>query len=292
MRLPSSTSIRPRSWMFYTFDFGKLPVGLLMPWEGSATVAGAERIQRGLQGGSGSLAEPVDAATRPNWRGYLVILTGLFMLSNLYLISMVAPTDFVLGHIQRVFYFHVPIAVMSFLAFFLVFVASAIYLVRRGPRWDSLAHSCAEVGLLFVTLALLTGVIWARPVWGTWWTWEPRLTTTLILWLIYVAYLMIRFNAPNSSKGARYSAVVGIVGFVDVPIVYYSVVWWRSIHPAPVVGPFSEANALDGTMLAILMFSLVSFFLLFLCLMIDRMALRDAEDQVRGIRFNLRRAGR
>ena len=263
-----------------------------MPWERSAAVAGTERIQRGLHRGLRSLAEPVDAAKHLNWRGYLVILSGLVMLFNLYLISMVAPTDFVLGNIQRVFYFHVPIAVMSFLAFFLVFVASAIYLVRRDPRWDRLAHASAEVGLLFVTLALLTGVIWARPVWGTWWTWEPRLTTTLILWLIYVAYLMMRAYAPNQSKGSLYSAVVGIVGFVDVPIVYYSVVWWRSIHPSPVVGPLSEAGALNGTMLAILMFAFVSFFLLFLCLVLERMALRNAEDQLGAIRLTLRRAGR
>ena len=259
---------------------------------GIAAVAETERTEQGAQGYTGSLAGSAEAAERLNWRGYLVILSGLLMLFDLYLIFLVAPTDSVLGHIQRVFYFHVPIAVMSFFAFFLVFVASTIYLVGRDPRWDSLAHACGEVGVLFVTLALLTGVIWARPVWGTWWTWEPRLTTTLILWLIYVAYLMTRSYAPNQSKGALYSAVVGIVGFVDVPIVYYSVVWWRSIHPSPVVGPLSEAGALNGTMLAVLMFSFLTFLLLFLCLVLERIALRNAEDQLGAIRHTLRRAGR
>ena len=129
-------------------------------------MAGTKRIAQVPLGHPESSAGLAQTTVGRNWRGCLVILTGLLMLSNLYLISMVAPTDFVLGHIQRVFYFHVPIAVMSFLAFFLVFMASAIYLVRRDPRWDSLAHASAEVGLLFVTLALLTGVIWARPVWG------------------------------------------------------------------------------------------------------------------------------
>ena len=229
---------------------------------------------------------------RQNITGYLVVLTGLFMLADLYLIFVVAPTDAVLGHVQRVFYFHVPIAIMSFLAFFLVFLASIAYVVRRDGKWDQLAHSCAEVGVVFVTLALLTGIIWGRPLWNTWWTWEPRLTTTLILWLIYVSYLMIRSHASNQQQAARYSAVVGIVGFVDVPIVYYSVVWWRSIHPSPVVGPFAQANALEPIMLWILLFSMVTFLLLFAYLVAERTALRNSEDRLRGIRLVARRAGR
>ena len=134
-------------------------------------------------------------------RHVLLVLAGLLMLADLYLMLMVAPTDSVLGQVQRIFYFHVPIAVMSFLAFFVVFLASVIFLARRTPVWDRLAHASAEVGVVFVTLALVTGVIWARPIWNTWWTWEPRLTTTLILWLIYVAYLMIRSYAPSRQKG-------------------------------------------------------------------------------------------
>ncbi len=227
-----------------------------------------------------------------NLRGYLVILCDILMFVNLGLVFMVAPTDSVLGHVQRVFYFHVPVAIISFLAFFVVFIASIMYLVRRDSKWDSLAHASAEVGVVFVTLALLSGVIWARPVWNTWWTWEPRLTTTLILWLIYVAYLMIRSYAPDRTKGAIYSAVVGIVGFVDVPIVYYSVVWWRSIHPSPVVGPLSASDSLDGTMYLVLLFSFVTFLFFFIYLVWERMAVRDAEDQLGRIRFSLRRSGR
>lgn len=225
-------------------------------------------------------------------RAYLVVLAGLLMLGDLYLIFMVAPTDSVLGHVQRVFYFHVPVAIMSFLAFFVVFVSSIVYLIKRNRRWDSLAHSAAEVGVVFVTLALLTGVIWARPVWGVWWTWEPRLTTTLILWLIYVAYLMIRAYAPTRSQGAVFSAVVGIVGFVDVPIVYYSVQWWRSIHPSSVIGPLAQPDALNATMQATLLFSFITFAALFLYLLLERVSLRDAEDQVSGIRSFLRQSGR
>jgi heme exporter protein C len=211
----------------------------------------------------------------------LVALGGLLMLVNLYLVFLVAPTDAVLGDVQRVFYFHVPLAVLSFLAFFFVFIASLGFLARRTPAWDHLAHAAGEVGVVLVTLALLTGVIWARPVWGVWWTWEPRLTTTLILWLIYVAYLMVRAYAPNPARGAVYAAVVGVVGFVDVPIVYYSVQWWRSIHPSPVVGPLAEAGALEPVMLAILLFSLLTFLVLFLHLLLLRASLHRVEAWVK-----------
>ncbi|HEU0020386.1 MAG TPA: cytochrome c biogenesis protein CcsA [Dehalococcoidia bacterium] len=222
----------------------------------------------------------------------LVVLGAALMLADVYLIFMVAPTDSVLGDVQRIFYFHVPMALTSFLAFSVVFVASILYLVQRHQRWDRLAHAAAETGVVYVTLALLTGIIWARPVWGTWWQWEPRLTTTLILWLIYVAYLMIRAYAPNRTQGARYAAVVGIVGFVDVPIVYYSVQWWRSIHPSAVVGPLAEAGALEPVMLGILLFSCLTFLVLYLYLVVERTALRGLEDQVRLLKFSMRRTGR
>ena len=220
----------------------------------------------------------------------LIVLGAVLMVINVYLVFMVAPTDSVLGNVQRVFYFHVPMAILSFLAFFMVFVASILYLAKRNQKWDRLAHAAAEVGVVFVTLALLTGVIWARPVWGVWWTWEPRLTTTLILWLIYVAYLMIRAYAPNRTQGANYAAVVGIVGFVDVPIVWLSVQWWRSIHPSAVVGPLAETGALEPVMQGILLFSFLTFLVLFLYLVVERMALRGLADQVRMLRFSIRRA--
>ena len=228
----------------------------------------------------------------PSVKTSLAIITGVMMLVDLYLIFMVAPTDSVLGHVQRVFYFHVPIAIMSFLAFFAVFIFSLMYLVKRTPRWDAIAHASAEVGVVFVTLALLTGIIWARPVWNTWWTWEPRLTTTMILWLIYVAYLMVRSYAPTQSKGAIYAAVVGVVGFIDVPIGYYSVGWWRSIHPSPVVGPFAQSGALDGTMYLILLYSFITFIFFFIYMVTERMVVRSTEEALGRIRFTLRRRGR
>ena len=206
---------------------------------------------------------------------------------NVYLIFMVAPTDAGLGNVQRVFFFHVPMAIMSFLAFGVVFVASIGYLVGRKPGWDRVAHASAEVGLVFVSLALVTGIIWARPVWGVWWTWEPRLTTTLILWLIYAGYLIIRSYAPNRERGAVYSAVVGIVGFVDVPIVYYSVQWWRSIHPSAVIGPLADSGALEPVMQVVLLVSFMAFLALFVYLVVERTALRRCEDDLRTLRFAL-----
>ena len=233
-------------------------------------------------------AEISERAGRQNVRSLLAVLCGLLMVANLYLIFLVAPTEAVMGNIQRVFYFHLPFAVMSFGAFLIVFVASIFYLVTRNVRWDRLAHASAEVGVVFVTLALLTGIIWAKPVWfapGQWWAWEPKLATTLILWLIYVTYLMVRAFAPNKNKGALYGAVVGIIGFVDVPIVYKATDWWRGSHPPTDV-------SLNETMYAVLLFSFITFSTFFLYLVLERMALGEAEDDLRGIRLALRRAGR
>ena len=222
-------------------------------------------------------------ATRDG-RLWLLLITAALMLLSGYFIFVVAPTDAVLGHVQRIFYVHVPISILSFLGFFVCAVAGIGYLIRRTPGWDRLAHASAEVGVVFVTLALVTGVIWARPVWSVWWTWEPRLTTTLILWLIYVAYLMIRHYAPTSQQGRVWSAVVGIVGFVDVPIVYYSVQWWRSIHPVQVIGPEAADDALEPIMARILIFSLVAMLALFTYLLLERMAVRKSEDQLADLR--------
>ena len=159
-------------------------------------MAGTEEIQQAtseftLQSKS-NWGDIIRVDGRINLRGCLLVLTGILMLINLYLIFMVAPTDAVLGHVQRIFYFHVPMAIVSFVAFLVVFLASIVYVFRRDTKWDNLAHASAEVGVVFITLALITGMIWAKPVWNAWWLWTPRLTTTLILWLIYVAYLMIR----------------------------------------------------------------------------------------------------
>lgn len=245
------------------------------------SVAGSERKEG---------ARLLPGVVRRNARELLLLVTGVLMLVNIYMIFMVAPTDANLGHVQRVFYFHFPMAMMSFLAFFAVFVGGVAYLFRRESRWDNLSYAAAEVGVVFITLTLLTGVIWAKPVWNAWWLWTPRLTTTLILWLIYVAYMMIRAYAPNESKAAVYGAVMGLIGFIDVLIVYFSVEWWPGIHPAPVVGPLAESDSLERTMQGVLGFSSLAFIFLLIYLVSERMSLRSSADRIKSLRFTLRRS--
>ena len=239
-------------------------------------------------------ARAIVGAKGTGWVLRAAVASGmaLLMIANLYLIFMWAPTDAILGHVQRIFYFHVPIAWVAFLAFFIVFVSSILYLWKRNAHWDALAQSAAEIGVVFATLILVTGTIWMRPVWGVWWTWEPKLTTSVILWLIYVGYLMLRAYAPSRSQGATYAAVLGIVGFIDVPIVYFAVEWWRSVHPEAVVGPLSESGSLDSSMRVVLMFSMLTFTLLFAFLLRERLSLRSMEDSLRSARHMLARAGR
>ncbi len=194
------------------------------------------------------------------------------MIVNLYLIFEFAPEERTMGHVQRIFYFHVPSAWVSFLAFFVVFVYSIGYLWKRDRKYDIVASAAAEIGVIFATLVLVTGPIWARPVWNTWWEWTPRLTLFLVLWFIYIAYLMLRNFVEGDERVARFSAVFGIVGFIDVPIVYMSIRLWRDIHPSPVIAG-GQGSGLDPDMRITLFFSLFVFTLLFFWLLIQRLRL-------------------
>ena len=216
-------------------------------------------------------------------RNVLLLLSGASMVGALYLIFIWVPTEKNLGISQRIFYFHVSMAWVGFLAFFWVLVGSVGYLWKRSQKMDRLAYSSAEIGVVFTTLMLITGVLWAKPSWGVWWTWDPKLTTSLILWLIYVAYLMLRAYSPRGDQGARFAAVLGIIGFVDVPIIYLSVVWWRTVHPPVVLGPVAEGS-LDPSMRMVLMACTVAFTLLFAYLLMDRQALRRSEEEVEAVR--------
>ena len=215
-------------------------------------------------------------------RNVLLLLSGVSMVGVLYLVFLYAPTDRNLGLSQRIFYFHVSMAWVGFLAFFWVLVGSVGYLWKRSQRMDRLAYSSAEIGVVFTTLMLITGVLWAKPSWGVWWTWDPKLTTSLILWLIYVAYLMLRAYSPRGDQGARFAAVLGIIGFIDVPIIYLSVVWWRTVHPN-VVGT-AATGSLEPSMRMVLMACTVAFTLLFAYLLMDRQALRRSEEEFEAIR--------
>jgi heme exporter protein C len=182
------------------------------------------------------------------------------------------------GDAGRIVYFHVPMAWVAFLAFFVVFGASIAHLRTGNPRWDHLGRASAEVGLVFTTLVLVTGAIWGYPIWGTWWTWDPKLTTTLILWFMYLAYLMVRSYA-EPPRGPRFAAIVGIVAFFDVPIVYMSSYWWRTLHPPPAVGPLAVAQP-SATIVWILTLSLVAFTVLYVFLVRVRMEIEDSEAEL------------
>ena len=206
----------------------------------------------------------------------------LLLLLTTYAIFFVAGTISGEGDAGRIVYFHVPMAWIAFLAFFVVLVASIAYLRTGNPRWDHLGRASAEVGLVFTTLVLITGAIWGYPIWGTWWSWDPKLTTTLILWFMYLAYLMVRSYA-EPPRGPNYAAIVGIVAFVDVPIVYMSSYWWRTLHPPPAIGPLAEQQP-SATIVWILLLSTVAFtvFYAFLVRVRTEIEATEASLELRG----------
>lgn len=216
--------------------------------------------------------------------GRVATVLGIVAVVNiavaLYMALFFAPAEKTMGDAQRIFYFHVPSAWIGFLAFFIVFLASVMFLWRRERRWDALAMSAAEIGVVFTSLVLLTGPLWAKKAWGAFWVWDARLTTTLILWLIYIGYLMLRGTAEGERR-ARFSAVLGIVGFFDVPIIYISVTLWRTMHPTLLV---NDPGGLTPAMTQTLMVALLSFTFLFAFLLIQRVRLEQVRDQVNFLR--------
>ena len=180
----------------------------------------------------------------------LGVAAAVLLASAWYYVLLVAPPErsmAMVEPVQRIFYLHLPSALIAFLAFFIVFVASLAFLLTRRPSWDSVAVAAAEIGVVFCAAVLITGPLWAKPVWGIWWTWDARLTTTLILFLLYVGYLMLRQTVAEPARRATLAAVVGILGFVDVPIVYMANRWWRTQHPEPVILG-GEGSGLDPRM--------------------------------------------
>ncbi len=223
----------------------------------------------------------------------LVALTWVSVAGALVLIFFVArEAEEAMGaQLQRIFYFHVPAAWVAYLAFGLVFIASIAYLRTGNRRWDVLAESAAELGVVFTTLVLITGPIWARPVWGTWWQWDARLTSSLVMWLTYVGYLFLRTLAADPARAGRLAAVAGITGFVNVPIVHFSVQWWRTLHPTgPTPADLARDSGLGGPELTAFFVSLVAFTLLFALLLSLRVRLGRARDALEGRELHLERA--
>jgi heme exporter protein C len=193
---------------------------------------------------------------------------GLMLVVH-WMVFFWVPTERSQGIVQRIFYIHVPAAWVAFMAFGIVAVFSILYLWRKDVRYDMAAYSAAEGGMVYTVIVLLTGPLWGRVAWGTWWVWDPKLTLTLILWFIYLGYFLVRASSDNSERGRRFAAVLGIVGALDIPLIYFSVVWFRSMHPGPVVMR-GDGPSIEPEMLATLMTGLAASTLIFCSLFLFR----------------------
>ncbi len=214
----------------------------------------------------------------------LLAASGVLGLIDLYLIFFWVPTERVMGIVQRIFYVHVPTVWVGFVAFAIVALSSVAYLLKRDVKWDRRAQVAAELGVVFLTMSIVSGAIWAKPVWGTWWTWDPKLTSVFVLWVMFIGYLMVRAYAPGRRQAATWSAVVGIIAFADVPIVYLASEWWRSLHPELVAGPLSDSGSLESSMRTTLYISTLTFSVIFVYLFRTRLAQRRDEDTMDELR--------
>ena len=200
----------------------------------------------------------------------LTVISALSMAAALVFVFLIAPREAVMGDVQRIFYFHVAAAWVGYLALLVAFVGSVLCLTRGSERWDRLSLASVEIGLVFVTECIISGSIWAKATWGVWWTWDPRLTTSAMLWLIYASYLTLRKAVREESRRARIAAVYGVIGFVAVPVNFMAIRWWRTVHPVVLE---SSGVHLGPTMLATLVFSVVAFTLLYVTLLRLRLRL-------------------
>ena len=203
----------------------------------------------------------------------------LLVIAAAYTSFFIAPTERTMGDIQRIFYFHVGSAWAGMDAFFVCFIANLLYVWKRQQKYDSLAVSCAEVGLVLTTVVLITGPIWAKPVWGIYWTWDARLTSTFVLWLLYISYLLLRSLIEEADRRALLSALFGIFAFIDVPLVFFSIRWWRTQHPAPVIMG-GAGSGLDPTMNKVFFFSVFAMHVFAAFLIVERYVLENMRRDI------------
>jgi heme exporter protein C len=212
----------------------------------------------------------------------VLFLVGAAAYASFY----IAPEERTMRLIQRIFYFHAASAWAGMTAFFVCFTANLLYVWRRDPKWDALGVSSAEVGLAFITVVLITGPIWAKPAWGIYWTWDARLTSTFVLWLLYICYLLLRTLIEEPDRRALLSALFGIFAFIDVPIVFGAIRWWRTQHPAPVImgGP---GSGLEPTMRKVFFFSVFALHSLMVFLLVERYRLEKLRGDFEVVRREL-----
>jgi heme exporter protein C len=217
-----------------------------------------------------------------NWAAMVMMLGGLAM------VFLYAPRERNMGDVQRIFYFHLGSAWVGFFAFFVTMIGGVLYLWKGESRWDVLGNASAEVGTVFMTMAIISGSLWARPVWNTWWTWDPRLTISAIQWLLYLAYFMLRAGIEEPGRQARFAAVYGIIAFLTVPLSFLSIRIWRTIHPVVVAGESGGgaegAFGMTTPMRYTLFFSLAAFTVLYFTLLRHRLRLAWTEERVARLR--------
>ena len=203
-------------------------------------------------------------------------ITALAMVVAFVLIAAYAPADKSMGVSQKIFYLHVPVAWVALLAFLVIFVCSIMYLVKGNVLYDNIARSSAKIGFMFNSLMLLTGSIWGKAVWGVWWTWDPRLTTSLILWFIYLCYILVRNSSFEEERGAKFASVIGIIGFADIPVIAVSTTLWQTLHPSELI----FQGGLTVPMLVTLIICVIAFTLFYVLLMTITISIHKMEGLV------------
>ena len=216
--------------------------------------------------------------------GLVLFATFTLFGVTLYAIFVVAPVEMQMGIVQKIFYFHVPSAYAMYVGFGVSALGSLVYLIKRDPKWDALGVAGAEVGSLFCLIVLLTGPLWARKAWGVWWTWDPRLTTTLLAGMIFAAYLALRSMGNAGEVEKRFAACLAIFGLVDLPLIHYSVQRWRGVHPTVITG---KGGGLESEMYWALGLSFLAFTGLAILLIWTRAAIERQRDETANLRFEL-----
>lgn len=227
---------------------------------------------------------------KPRWLTILDVVTAVMLLAATLRVFFFTPVEAVMGPVQKVFYFHVSTAWVGMLAFGVAAVVGIFYLRTADRKWDLAAIAAVEIGLVFTLVCIVTGSIWARPIWNTWWTWDPRLTTATIMELVYAAYLMLRQGLEDPERRARFGAVYAIIGFISVPLTFISIRIFRTIHPVVIGGNDPSASGafdMSSSMLTTFMFSLVTFSIVFVDLLIHRIRLAKLVDIVEQLKLRL-----